>query len=93
MLLLLSRFSCVRLCATLWTIAHQFPLSMGYSRQEYWSGLPFPSLGDLSNPGIKPVSLCVLRWQVGSLSSAPPRVELLLLLLSRFSRVQLCATP
>ena len=43
---------------------------MGYSRQEYWSGLPFPSLGDLSNPGIKPVSLCVLRWQVGSLPTS-----------------------
>ena len=43
MLLLLSRFSCVRLCVTLWTAAHQAPLSMGFSRQEYWSGFPFPS--------------------------------------------------
>ena len=42
-LLLLSRFSCVRLCATPWTAAHQAPLSTGFSRQEYWSGLPFPS--------------------------------------------------
>ena len=41
---------------TLWTVAHQIPLSMGFSRQEYWSGLPFPSPGDLSNPGIKPGS-------------------------------------
>ena len=40
--------------ATLWTIAHQAPLSMGFSRQEYWSGLPFPSPGDLPDPGIKP---------------------------------------
>ena len=40
---MLSRFSCVRLCATLWTAAHQAPLSTGFSRQEYWSGLPFPS--------------------------------------------------
>ena len=42
--------------ATPWTIAHQAPLSMGFSRQEYWSGLPFPSPGDLANPGIKPGS-------------------------------------
>ena len=40
---MLSRFSRVRLCATLWTVAHQAPLSTGYSRQEYWIGLPFPS--------------------------------------------------
>ena len=37
-------------------VAHQAPLSMGFSRQEYWNGLPFPPLGDLSNPGIEPVS-------------------------------------
>ena len=42
--------------ATPWTVAHQAPLSMGFSRQEYWSGLPFPSPGDLPNPGIKPRS-------------------------------------
>ena len=42
LLLPLSRFSRVRLCATLWTAAHQAPLSTGFSRQEYWSGLPFP---------------------------------------------------
>jgi len=40
--------------ATLWTVAHQASLSMGFSRQEYWSGLPFPSPGDLPDPGIKP---------------------------------------
>ena len=40
--------------ATLWTVAHQAPPSMGFSRQEYWSGLPFPSPGDLPDPGIKP---------------------------------------
>ena len=39
-----------------WTVAHQAPLSMGFPRQEYWSGLPFPSPGDLPNPGIKPLS-------------------------------------
>ena len=42
--------------ATPWTVAHQAPLSMGFSRQEYWSGLPFPSPGDLHNPGIEPKS-------------------------------------
>ena len=42
----------VRLCATPWTVARQAPLSMGFSRQEHWSGLPFPSPGDLSDPGI-----------------------------------------
>ena len=54
---MLSHFSCVRLCAILWTAAHQVPLSMGCCRQEYWSGLPFPSPRDLPNSGIKPVSL------------------------------------
>ena len=41
---------------TPWTVAHQAPLSMGFSRQEYWSGLPFPSLLDLPNLGIEPAS-------------------------------------
>ena len=48
-----------QLCLTLatpWTVAHQDPLSMEFSRQEYWSGLPFPSPGDLHNPGIEPGS-------------------------------------
>ena len=53
----LSCFSHVQLSATLWTVACQAPLSMGFSRQEYWSGLPFPSPGDLPNPGIEPTSL------------------------------------
>ena len=44
----------VQLFATLWTVAHQAPPSMGFSRQEYWSGLPFPSQGDLLDPGIEP---------------------------------------
>ena len=46
-----SRFSCVRLFVTLWTIACQAPLCMGFPRQEYWSGLPFPSTGDLPDQG------------------------------------------
>ena len=45
--------SCVHLFATPWTVAHQAPLFMGFSRQGYWSGLPFPSPQDLPNPGIK----------------------------------------
>ena len=52
-----SCFSRVRLFATLWTRACQAPLSMGFSRQEYWSELPFPPPGDLSHPGMEPVSL------------------------------------
>ena len=51
-----SRFSCVRLFETPWTVAHQAPLSMGFSREEYPSGLPFPPPGDLPDPGIKPTS-------------------------------------
>ena len=53
---MLSPFSLVRLFATLWTVAHQIHLSMGFSRQEYWSGLPRAPPGDLPNPGIKPAS-------------------------------------
>ena len=54
---MLSCFSYVQLFATLWTVACQAPLSTGFSRQEYWSGLSFPSSGDLPNPGIRPLSL------------------------------------
>ena len=50
----LSPCNCVRLFVTLWTVARQALLSKGFSRQEYWSGLPFPPPGDLSDPGIKP---------------------------------------
>ena len=52
---MLSRFSCVRLFATPWTVAQQAPLSMEFSRQEYWSGLPFLSPKDLSKPRLNPV--------------------------------------
>ena len=54
---MLSRFSRVRFFAALWTVVHQAPLSMGFSRQEYWGGWPFPPPGDLPNPGIEPASL------------------------------------
>ena len=55
-LCVLSHFSHVWRFATPWTVACQAPLSMGFSRQEYWNGLPCPPPGDLPNPGIKPVS-------------------------------------
>ena len=58
--------------ATLWTVAHQAPLSVGFSRQEYWSGLQWPPPEDLPDPGIKPSLLCLLHWQLGSLPLAPP---------------------
>ena len=53
----LRHFNCVQLYATLWTIAHQAPLSMGFSRWEYWSGVPCLPPGDLPDPGIEPVCL------------------------------------
>ena len=62
---MLSRLSPVWLFATIWTIAHQGPLSMGFSRQEYWSGLSCPPPGDLPNPGIKPESLMSLALAGG----------------------------
>ena len=58
---MLSRFSCVWLFETPWTVAHQAPLSMGFSRQEYyWNGLPCPPPGGLPDPGIEPASLLSL---------------------------------
>ena len=65
----LSRFSHVQLFATLWTLACQAPLSMGFSRQEYWSGWPFPSPGILPNPGIESGSPAL---QADALTSEPP---------------------
>ena len=53
------RLSCTQLFETLWNAAHQAPLSMGFSRQEYWSRLQFLSPGDLPNPRIKPMSLAL----------------------------------
>ena len=59
----------VRFFATPWTVAYKAPLSMKFSRQEYWSGLPFPSPGDLPDPGIKPRSPAL---QADALTSEPP---------------------
>ena len=61
--------SCVQLFATAWTAAHQIPLSMEFFRQEYWSGKPFPSPGDLPNPGTEPSAPAL---QADSLPSEPP---------------------
>ena len=59
----------VRLFATPWTVAYQAPPSMGFSRQDYWSGLPFPSPGDLPKPGTEPGSPTL---QADALPSEPP---------------------
>ena len=67
-------FSRVRLFVTPWTVAHQAPPSVGFSRQEYWSGLPFPSPGDFSNPGIELRSPAL---QTDALASEPPGKSLL----------------
>ena len=57
---------------TPWTVAHQAPLSMGFSRQKYWSGLPFPPPGDLLDPGIEPVSLVPPALAGGFFTTKPP---------------------
>ena len=65
----MKSLSHVRLFATPWAVSYQAPLSMGFSRQEYWSGLLFPSPGDLSNPGIELGSPAL---QADSLPAEPP---------------------
>ena len=73
---LLSCFSRVQLSVTPWTVARQAPLSLGFPRQEYWRGLPFPPPGDLPDPEIEHTSPGSPVWQVGSslaeLSGKPP---------------------
>ena len=68
----LSHFSRVQLFATLWTISSQAPLSMGFSREEYWSGLPCPPPGVFLTQGSNTPVSCLLHWQVSSLPLAPP---------------------
>ena len=94
--LVLVSLSHVWLFATPWTIARQTPLSMEFTRQEYWSGLSFSSLGELPNPGVKPVST---TFQEDSLAFEPPgkpgttrEVVPMCGVLSHFSRVWLCVT-
>ena len=71
----MKSLSTVQLFATLWTVAYQAPQSMGFSRQEYWSGVPFPSPGDLPNPGIEPRSRAL---QADALLSELPGKPLLM---------------
>ena len=63
-----------------WTVACQAPLYMGFSRQEYWSGLLCPPPGDLPDPGVEPTSLCLLNRQAGSLLLVPPRSPIIFML-------------
>ena len=79
----LSCFSCVRLFSMLWTIAHQASLSMGFFRQEYWSGLPCPSPGIIPTQGLSLSLLCLLHWQAGSLLLASPEKPNIAILFSR----------
>ena len=67
---MLSQFSCLQLFVTLWTVAHQAPLSMGLSREQHWSGLPCPPPGHLPNPGIEPASPVSPALQADSLPLA-----------------------
>ena len=69
---MLSGFSCIQLFATLWTKSHQASLSVGFSRQVYWSGLPCPPPGDVLTQGPNLRLLCLLYWQAGSFPFAPP---------------------
>ena len=69
---MLSCCSRFQIFATPWIVAHQAPLSMGFSGQEYWRGLSFPPLGDLPNPGIKPLSPVSLALAGGFFTTEPP---------------------
>ena len=84
----MKSLSHVRLFATPWTVAYQAPPPMGFSRQECWSGLPFPSPGDLPNPGIEPG--CPTLW-ADTLLSEPPVLLLMVqpfsIILSRINKI------
>ena len=98
---MVSHFTHVRLFATLWTVACQASLSMGFSSQKHWSGLPYPPPGDLFDPGIEPMSPGSPALQADSLPLSHLGSHFthctvyisMLLLLSHFNRVWLCATP
>jgi len=68
----LSHCSRLWLFATLWTLAHKAPLSMEFSRQEYWSGVPYPPPGDLPDPGVEPVTLASPALAGVFFTTAPP---------------------
>ena len=90
-----SHFSYVQLLGTLWTIACQVSLSMGFSRQEYWSGLPCPPPGDLSDPGIKLASLMslALAGRFFTTSATWEALRGVKVKVKSLSRVRLFATP
>ena len=71
----LELLSCVQFFATSWTVARQVPLSMGFSRQEYWSGWPFPSPGDILDQGINPASSASPALQADSLLRRADRMK------------------
>ena len=75
LLYVLSRFTCVQLFATPGTAAHQAPLSMEFSRQEYWSGLPCPPSGNLPDPGVKPMSFRFLALAGGLFTTLPGKLQ------------------
>ena len=79
---MISHFSSVRLFATLWTVAHQVPLSMGFSRQESWSELPCPPPGDLPDSGTEPLFLMPPILVGGLLPLVPPGKSLCLFYVS-----------
>ena len=88
---MLSLFSCVQLFAILWTAAHQAPLSVEFSWQEHWSGLPCLPPGDLPNPGIKPMSLTSPVLAGGLFTTSDTSVQFSSV--QSLSRVRLFATP
>ena len=83
----------VWLLATPWTVTHQTPLSLGFCRQEYWTGLPFPPPEDLPNPGIKSTSPVSPALQEDSLPAEPIVKHLTQCMLGCFSHVWLFVTP
>ena len=89
---MLSRFTHAPLFATLWTVALA-PLSLGFSRQEYWIQLPCSPPGDLPDPGIKPASLWLLHWQAGSLTLGPPGKPSWLLITIKLTNKALGTSP
>ena len=85
--------SCVQLFVTPWIVAHQAPLAMRFSRQEYWSRLPCPPSGDHPDPGIEPVSLGSPTLEVDSLPLVPPGNTFQFSSVESLSCARLFATP
>ena len=90
---LLSRFSLIQLCVTLWTVAPQAPLSIAFCRQEYWSGFPCPPPGDLPDPWIKPMSVMSPALAGGFFTTSVTWEALTQSESESLSRVRLSATP